>query len=140
MKRSLFLLTLFVFISCKEENLSKTQIVKKAHRVHADFGEIIPESIDGGIKCSSYGYGCVRGFTGMVHGLEVIFVEFKSQKDARNEAIRLDQYYGHNWLFDDVADEPVLEAFFKKHFSASRPLKKIKEKNKKKQAPSKSVK
>lgn len=41
--------------------------------------------------------------------LGFLAVEFESEEAAKNEALRLKQYYHKNWLFDEVANEPSLE-------------------------------
>ncbi len=41
--------------------------------------------------------------------LAFIAVEFENSEIAKNEAVRLNQYYHRNWLFDEVRDEPILK-------------------------------
>ena len=55
-------------------------------------------------------------------------VHFDSEEHARQAAFAIDQFYIRNWVFDDVAGEPVLEDFVKKAFNAKRPAKEIKDK------------
>lgn len=41
--------------------------------------------------------------------LSFILVEFETEEFAKNEALRLKQYYHKNWLIDEVSNEPSLE-------------------------------
>ena len=43
---------------------------------------------------------------------------FETKEQARAEALRIDQYYPRNWVFDDIKGEPLQEAFVKKAFKA----------------------
>ncbi len=83
--------------------------------------EILPKDMNSGVKCADYGPGCIRGLIGNILGYDVIFVEFETENDARNEAIRLEQLYARNWLIDDTAGEPPLEKFFKQVIGAINP-------------------
>jgi hypothetical protein len=48
-------------------------------------------------------------------------VSFESSELARKEAIRLNQYYSRNWLFDRVEGEPLLEDYLIEKFKAINP-------------------
>ncbi|MBP9681255.1 MAG: hypothetical protein KBD76_07610 [Bacteriovorax sp.] len=52
-------------------------------------------------------------------------IAFDSAEQAREEAMRLNQYYARNWLFDRVQGEPVLEDYVIETFKAINPNKKI---------------
>lgn len=41
--------------------------------------------------------------------LSFLVVEFESEEMAKNEALRLKQYFHKNWLIDEVSGEPSLE-------------------------------
>ncbi len=72
------------------------------------------------ILCKNYGPGCVKG-TGRrikVKKVEIIAIMFETMEQAKTEALRIDQYYAKNWVFDDVKGEPLQEAFVKKAFKA----------------------
>lgn len=53
--------------------------------------------------------------------LSFFALEFESEKEARDEAKRLNQYYSKNWLFDRVNGEPILEDFVIVKFHAIAP-------------------
>lgn len=48
-------------------------------------------------------------------------IEFETEKQARSEALRLNQYYSRNWLFDKVEGEPILEDLVIVKFHAINP-------------------
>lgn len=65
------------------------------------------------ILCKNYGEGCVKG-TGRrikIKKVEVIAIMFKTTADAKKEALKINQYYARNWVFDDVKGEPIQEKF-----------------------------
>lgn len=51
-------------------------------------------------------------------------VSFEHVEQARLEALRLNQYYSRNWLFDRVEGEPILEDYVIKTFQAINPRRK----------------
>ncbi|MBC7427062.1 MAG: hypothetical protein H7336_00530 [Bacteriovorax sp.] len=53
--------------------------------------------------------------------LNFAVVEFETEKQARAEALRLNQYYSRNWLFDKVEGEPILEDLILVKFKAENP-------------------
>ncbi len=72
------------------------------------------------ILCKNYGPHCLKG-TGrriLVNTVELITIAFENEKAAKKEALRIGQWYGYNWVFDDVTNEPVLEEFVQKVFKA----------------------
>lgn len=52
-------------------------------------------------------------------------ISFETETQARNEALRLNQYYARNWLFDRVEGEPILEDYVIVTFKATNPKRKI---------------
>ncbi len=48
-------------------------------------------------------------------------IGFETEKQARDEAMRLNQYYSRNWLFDKVDGEPILEDLVIVKFHATNP-------------------
>lgn len=52
-------------------------------------------------------------------------VEFETETQARSEALRLNQYYARNWLFDRVEGEPVLEDYVIETFKAINPKRNV---------------
>ncbi len=55
-------------------------------------------------------------------------LKFSTESEAKKEAIRLNQYYSRNWLFDKVEGEPLLEDMVILKFHAINPNKKIQRK------------
>ena len=55
-------------------------------------------------------------------------IEFETEKQAREEAMRLGQYYSRNWLFDKVDGEPILEDLVIVKFHAKNPKRVIQRK------------
>jgi hypothetical protein len=72
---------------------------------------VLPRSISEGIQCSDYSEGCQSGHMVKVRGLDLIAVEFATEEQAKYAAKKYRGYYLRNWLLDDVAGEPLLEAF-----------------------------
>lgn len=60
--------------------------------------------------------------------LSFFALEFESEEEARNEALRLNQYYSRNWLFDRVEGEPILEDFVIVKFHAKNPHRRLQRK------------
>jgi hypothetical protein len=48
-------------------------------------------------------------------------IAFENEKQAKAEALRLNQYYSRNWLFDKVEGEPLLEDLVISRFHATNP-------------------
>ena len=57
--------------------------------------------------------------------LSFAILEFESEKQAHDEAVRLNQYYSRNLLFDKVEGEPLLEDLVLIKFKAENPKRKI---------------
>ena len=53
--------------------------------------------------------------------LKFYAVQFETETQARNEAMRLNQYYSRNILFDRVEGEPILEDYIIKTFQGKNP-------------------
>nr|BDT28097.1 hypothetical protein BHI3_15630 [Bacteriovorax sp. HI3] len=60
--------------------------------------------------------------------LSFAVVEFETEKQAREEALRLNQYYSRNWLFDKVEGEPILEDLMIVKFHAANPKRRVQRK------------
>jgi len=95
-------------------------------KIEPSVAPLIPKDLGSGVKCISdsgvliYGEGCIGAFQVKVGLLDLIALEFKTSKLAQKEATRLGQFYYKNWVFDDVADEPVLERFVIEAYGAKR--------------------
>ena len=57
--------------------------------------------------------------------LSFFVIEFATEDQARAEALRLNQYYSRNWLFDRVDGEPVLEDYVIETFKAINPKRRV---------------
>ena len=118
--------------SCSDDpiGLSKPQITRMATKADTTFTWVIPKDLNSGIKCSDYGKGCMNGHMAAVRKIDFVMVKFDSTQAAKEEALRIDQYYAQNWVFDDVANEPIVEKFIMETFGATRPLEELKKKQK----------
>jgi hypothetical protein len=126
MKTSIFPLILLglsiLNASCtKEVRYSKEELYRMARAADSSITFVLPKSISEGVTCVEYGEGCLSGHTVMVKNLEMIAVEFSSEEQAKNAAIKFRGYYARNWLFDDVSGEPVLEKFVSEKLQAKKP-------------------
>jgi hypothetical protein len=114
----------FILVSCSgDPTWSRGDMWTKAYEVDPTI-ELVPIiKQEQRILCSNYGPGCVPGSGKRIkiRMVELIVVEYESMEDAWNDAKRFNQYYTRNWLLDDVKNEPVLEDFVKKVFSAKNP-------------------
>ena len=82
---------------------------------------------DEAIKFSDYGPGAIRIESKALVYKNLIFyaIAFKNTEEANNEALRLNQYYARNWLFDRVEGEPLLEDYLIERLKASNPKRQI---------------
>lgn len=126
---SCLMLGILCFVACTKKNVpvDKIAMLKMAQDYDPTVKPILPKDLSSGIRCKKengdfiYGEGCVTGFQVQVGPLEMDVIEFQSEELARLEALRLDQYFYKNWVFDNVTNEPILEHFVKNAFSARRP-------------------
>lgn len=121
-KRVLILLCL-IMNACSENNnlkYSNSKLWSMAHTFDPNIKLVPITDPNKRVLCINYGRGCKRGSGKklLIKTVELIVVEFASTKEAREEAVRLNQYYARNWLFDDVRGEPVLESFVRAVFDA----------------------
>lgn len=126
MKTILFPLTLLLLsilsASCtKELKYSKEQLLVKAWKADPSVSVILPKSITEGVSCSDYSDGCLSAHIVRVKNLDMIAVEFMTEKDAMFAAKKFRGYYTRNWLWDDVTGEPLLEKFVTEHLEAKKP-------------------
>lgn len=115
------LLALIFLLGCsKEEKWSEMDLYKKAVAVDPSIEIILPKDINSGVQCSDYPPGCIRGKQAKLRRVIMTVVEFENEKLATEAAFHIGQYHAKNWVFDDVAGEPVLEHFVQKAFSAEK--------------------
>lgn len=113
----------FQILGCskREELISKKTMIDKALASGEKIELVIPNNIGAGIHCQDYGEGCVGGHTIRVGRLEMIVVEFNSEANAIKAAKAIKGMYTGNWVFDDVANEPLLKIFVEKTYGAIAP-------------------
>jgi len=75
------------------------------------------------VLCQNYvKAGCMLG-TGKrvkVRKIELLVIQYNTPKSACLAAKVIGQWYARNWLLDDVTNEPVLESYVTKVFSAKK--------------------
>lgn len=116
----LFLIALAGCSCSKEETYTQKELWFMGKKVDPTIELVGITQEDRRILCPNYGPGCVKG-TGRrikVKKVELIAIMFESEKMARQEALRIDQYYARNWVFDDVKGEPILVDFLVKTYQA----------------------
>jgi len=128
MKNFLFILCLFIFVSCscskEEPKFTQTDIIDLGRKIEPLLEEVQFDlnntSDPRRVVCSKYGPGCVptTGKRLKIRMVELIVIEFENEEAAKLEAARTNQWYARNWLFDDVTNEPVLIDFVKKAYGA----------------------
>jgi hypothetical protein len=120
--RKTIVLGIFVFglLGCSEDLYSPSQMWRMAQKEEPTL-ELVPiKDPSRRILCINFGPGCIKG-TGKrvrIRRVELILVKFETVKQAQTEAYRRGQYYARNWVFDEMADEPVLIDFVTKVFGA----------------------
>ena len=123
MKWILLITVIFSFLGCSEKKVyTQKELWYMAIEVDPDIElvGIANHEEERRILCKNYGPGCVKG-TGRrikVKKVEIIAISFETMEQARTEALRIDQFYAKNWVFDDVKGEPLQEAFILKAFKA----------------------
>ncbi|GAB4022624.1 MAG: hypothetical protein Fur0010_25850 [Bdellovibrio sp.] len=120
------LLFLIQTCSCSKEGpkFTQLQIIDMARKIEPDLEEVqfdLNKTDDPHrVICKNYGAGCVpnTGKRLKIRKVQLIILEFENEEAAKEEAMRINQWYSKNWLFDNVTDEPVLIDFVKKAFDA----------------------
>ncbi len=122
MKLLSFLIISFIILGCtKELKYSKEQLYSKALKADSSVTFVLPKNLTDGVHCTDYTEGCVAGHNVQVRKLDFIAVEFMTEAQAIYAAKKVRGYYSRNWLFDDVAGEPILERFVTEHLEAKKP-------------------
>jgi hypothetical protein len=122
----LFLLLLSILsASCtKEVRYTKEQILSLALEADPSVKVIVPRVNDKELPTcnnSDYPPGCINVFVVSVKSIEILAVEFPSEEQAKFAAKKVRGYYLHNWLFDDVTGEPIMERFVEEKLKAKKP-------------------
>jgi hypothetical protein len=126
--KSLLLLSLIALTSCKSEEMKvvdeympKKEIYELAKKGDPALRFKIPNSInDTLVNCYKYQPNCKVGHIVFIKGLEVKALEYNDALSAYKACRRIRSYRIHNWVFDDVQNEPVLEWFVKKYLNAEK--------------------
>jgi len=120
------ILALFFLTGCscsKEENFIPTQeFIGKIMQAEPNTETVVIPNHEPHrrVLCKNYGPGCIEG-TGKrlkIRLVEMIVIQFETEEYAKAEALKLNQWYSKNWLFDEVTGEPVLINFIKEVFNA----------------------
>ena len=118
----LLLLISIMFISCEEKIWEKPHMFK----ISTEFGKgnwkfVMPTGMDDIIPCDRYGKGCLSVHRAKYKTIQLIYIEMDSEENARESAKRINAWYSHNWVFDDVSGEPLLERFVQNAYKAVKP-------------------
>jgi hypothetical protein len=133
MKFILLVMFLFSSFACskkhEEQNLKYT-LEEFNHLL--DNSGAVPDKKVTSINFSDYGIGVGRTTSRAMEYQRLGFyaIEFETQSQAHSEAVRLNQYYSRNWLFDRTEGEPVLEDFVINTFGATNPNRRLQRKPK----------
>jgi uncharacterized membrane protein YgcG len=120
-----------LFFSCskKHDEHGKKYTFDELMALSIDAVELPKKVEDGGIPIDYSQYAASasqiesRGFR--YRKLLFWAISFETEEDARKEAVRLNQYYSRNWLFDQVDGEPILEDYVIIRYGAINPNRKI---------------
>lgn len=133
MLKSFFILICvsFLILSCSKKNdeHGKKFTLDELMARSVDVVELPKKVEDGGIPIDYTQYAASasqlesRGFR--YRKLLFWAISFATEDDARKEALRLNQYYSRNWLFDQVEGEPILEDYVITMYAATNPTRKI---------------
>jgi hypothetical protein len=133
MLKSFFILICvsFLILSCSKKNdeHGKKFTLEEIMARSVDAVELPKKVEDGGIPIDYTQYAASasqlesRGFR--YRKLLFWAISFATEDDARKEALRLNQYYSRNWLFDQVEGEPILEDYVITMYAAINPTRKI---------------
>lgn len=118
-------LSLFIISGC-----SKKEVVPELKYTQEEFDAImnttsatVDKNAANAINYSDYSPGVDRvNSKAMIYErLSFAAIAFETEKQAKEEALRLNQYYSRNWLFDKVEGEPILEDFVLSRYHAVNP-------------------
>lgn len=129
MKLAIILLFIsFASISCskKHTETERTYTADEFARL-ANAASQVNSTGENAIPFSDYSPGVNKASskTFIFERLKFYAVQFETEAQARSEAMRLNQYYSRNILFDLVEGEPVLEDYVIKSFQAQNPTRTV---------------
>lgn len=118
----LALILLSSLTSCsKEERWSDLDLYQMGKQIDSEIEIILPKDLASGVQCHDYPPGCLGGKRAKLRRVIMTVVEFQDEKMAKAAAFHIGQYHAKNWVFDDVAGEPVLEDFVQRAYGATKP-------------------
>ncbi len=127
MNKYLLILLPLVLVSCFSEekerlpNISNKELLDMARVGDPELELVIPSDISQTlVNCSDYTPSCRYGLKAIVKKVEMRALYFENQDDALECAKRIKGYVSRNWVFDEVAGEPVLERFVVKYLKAKK--------------------
>jgi len=125
--KSLILTSLLFSLSCSKKNHVDEKFTEEEWKtITAHHTPVSPQG-ENAIPFHEYSSGVNRlnSKVFIFEKLRFFAIEFETSEQAKKEAIRLNQYYAKNYLFDQVEGEPILEDFVIETFKAINPNRKI---------------
>jgi hypothetical protein len=123
---------LFLIISCSGKKHLPEAIYKteEFNAIMDTTGAVPDKSNNDGIKFSDYSTGAnkLNSKALSFQRLNFVVIEFETEQLAKSEALRLNQYYSRNWLFDKVEGEPILEDLVLVKFHGQNPKRRLQRK------------
>ncbi len=117
-----FLFLLLFILACKKElTYTKEDLFKIAQAADPTVAMVLPRNMNEGVTCSSYPDGCLSAHIVKVRELNLIAIEYLTEKEAILASKKIRGYYTRNWVLDDVSGEPLLEEFVTKYLEAKKP-------------------
>lgn len=125
-------LMLLSFSCSKKHDEGQKYVLEEFTKILDSSGAVVDKKVTA-INFSDYGPGVgkINSKALEYKSLGFYAIEFETSEQAKEEAVRLNQYYSRNWLFDRTEGEPILEDFVILTFNATNPVKKIPRKPKK---------
>ena len=127
-----FTLMLFAIFACSKKNheLEPLYTTLEFDTLLNNTGAIPDKGNTSAINFSDYSPGVNKLTSRPMSYQRLSFnvLEFETVKQARDEAMRLNQYYARNYLFDKVEGEPILEDMVLVVFHAENPKRRIQRK------------
>jgi hypothetical protein len=132
-------MSVFLTIACskKTDVISRHYSLEEIELLASREAKVMIPSGEFAISYGDYSLGLdkTESKTLVYKRIKFFAIKFINEETAKNEAIRLNQYYSRNYLFDRVEGEPVLEDYVIKTFGAINPNRKV-QRESKQSAPS----
>lgn len=121
MKTIFHILFLLILISCEEAeetkpSLGRGDLLAYASRIDENYEILMPISDKDVVHCSHYYPPCETAFKVRVLKLAIIVLQYRSYEEAKKSAKKIRGFLFHNWVFDEVTNEPFLLKRFEKTF------------------------